>query len=128
MNRNMKFVFAAIWLVAVVLACSGDKRKELGTAFMTALKTSDHDRSFAMLSGPLQKEVGGREGWGAVAEERKPTSFTYDTMAENTKGAGYVVLFDTIVDGEAYSTLLGVDTVGTELKIVGLQVNPRIPK
>jgi hypothetical protein len=89
-DENMKIkkqLFLALLAMAAV-SCGSSKMKEDGNAFMQAMQAQDAEKSFAMLTPSVQKEVGEIEGWTKFMSARKPTSWSFDGFSVNANGTG----------------------------------------
>jgi hypothetical protein len=89
-----------------------------GDTFMKDMKAADHDASFKMLAEPLQKELGGQEGWDKFAEPRVPTEWNF-TSKNISSGKGTLVGTATFANGQHLNVSLTLTKEGDAWKVIG---------
>ena len=120
MKKNLVLVTAiALVLIFSLTACGALKDiKNMGDAFMTALKTGDHATSYQMLSEDVKAEVGGEAGWAEWAAIRNFDSWKFNSNSIENDTA---TLEGTAkLDGEDYAVALIFEKFNEAWKITGI--------
>src|SRR5882724_3977333 len=92
---------------------------EAGDAFMKTMKSTDHTASFAMLAAPLQKEIGGEQGWDKFAEPRVPKEWKFSSKSISN-GEGKLEGAADFENGQHLDMRLTLVKEGAAWKVIGI--------
>lgn len=117
MKKKLIFVVLTGFLIA---GCGvGDLKKE-GHLVMEALKEGNAEKSYQLLHPALQKAIGELDGWKKWAENRKPTSWTFNGFQVKAGGAGQLTGEATFSTGQKLDIELNFAKDGGQYKLVGI--------
>jgi len=98
-----------------------------GDEFMTALKTRDFTKAYALCTSDLQREIGSESGMVALvqdqAQDRRPSNWNW-TGRSLRNGVGKLDGSVTFSDGKPGTAHLVLQQVGNDWKIESFRLNP----
>ncbi|HEY3742382.1 MAG TPA: hypothetical protein VGL53_21175 [Bryobacteraceae bacterium] len=120
--RSRKIVVAlsmALFLTACSAIAELSPMTDTGEAFMKAMKSKDNAASYALLAAPLQKEIGGVEGWAQFTDPRTPKDWTF-TNKSVSNGDGKIEGSANFVNGQHLDLILTLVKEGSTWKVTGI--------
>ena len=121
--RQIAVFTIALAMVFSMSACSAiaelGPMAEAGNAFMKTMKAGDSTASFAKLAAPLQKEIGGEEGWGKFAEPRVPKEWSFSNKAISN-GEGTLEGSADFANGQHLDVRLTLVKESADWKVAGI--------
>jgi hypothetical protein len=92
---------------------------DAGDGFMKTMKAGDNKASYAMLAAPLQKEIGGTEGWAKFAEPRVPKEWSFSNKSISN-GEGKLEGSADFANGQHLDVSLTLVKENADWKVIGI--------